>query len=417
VHKVHHAAVRIISWSLPWGLYVEHTDPFLARATEGSLVHLWGKKYWSFRFGDRTVVREMLPTISEEIEEDDNEEEASDDISIDIRQASGGIQTNAVSFSSDSSPITKANATSSDSDDETETDGNVDQDDSSSASDDQIMEDKLNNDEDAERFASSQDYQEEYCTDRSINSFSNQSTSYSSKDIVKEMNNYIDTCQARANTEPRLQGRRKRAQTLFTAEGLKAANETATQCGPDFSVERKIEQLKLHATLHQLFESRQLKPNMMSYYLSKTVEYRANLLKYLNNPDDKSLPDGFHESIVSTRLAKFPPGWIILADRGFAGNCYMYPNLNHHITPHFLSGRAQFESEEIATDREICQRRYTCEVAFARFTDIKALRDVVPYQYNGILSSIVQWGHAYNNLQQPLKKPHDYDNYIQALTN
>ena len=50
-------------------------------------------------------------------------------------------------------------------------------------------------------------------------------------------------------------------------------------------------------------------------------------------------------------------GWIILADRGYAGNCYLYPNLNNHILPHFLNGRTQFENEEIATDREICQRR------------------------------------------------------------
>ena len=104
-----------------------------------------------------------------------------------------------------------------------------------------------------------------------------------------------------------------------------------------------------------------------------------------------------------------------MADRGFANDSYLYPNLNHHITPHFLSGRSQFEAEEISKDREICKRRYTCEVAFARFTDVAGLRDVVPYQFNKILTDMVHWGHAHNNLQQPLKKSHDYDAYVRRL--
>ncbi len=42
--KVHHAAVRCISWSTPAGLMFEHTDLFLARISEKRLVELWGPR-------------------------------------------------------------------------------------------------------------------------------------------------------------------------------------------------------------------------------------------------------------------------------------------------------------------------------------------------------------------------------------
>lgn len=42
--KVHHSAVRCISWSTPQGLSFEHIDLFLARVTEKRLVELWGPR-------------------------------------------------------------------------------------------------------------------------------------------------------------------------------------------------------------------------------------------------------------------------------------------------------------------------------------------------------------------------------------
>ena len=42
--KVHHSAVRCISWSSPEGLSFEHTNLFLARVSEKGLVELWGKR-------------------------------------------------------------------------------------------------------------------------------------------------------------------------------------------------------------------------------------------------------------------------------------------------------------------------------------------------------------------------------------
>ena len=42
--KVHHSAVRCISWTTPGGLAFEHTNLFFARVTEKRLVELWGPR-------------------------------------------------------------------------------------------------------------------------------------------------------------------------------------------------------------------------------------------------------------------------------------------------------------------------------------------------------------------------------------
>ena len=55
----------------------------------------------------------------------------------------------------------------------------------------------------------------------------------------------------------------------------------AVWSGPDINTQTKIAQLELFDRLHHLFETKQLKPNMLSYYLFKTSEYRSNLRKYL----------------------------------------------------------------------------------------------------------------------------------------
>lgn len=45
--KVHHSALRQISWSTPTGLNFEHTDLFLGRVSEKKLVELWGPRLQS----------------------------------------------------------------------------------------------------------------------------------------------------------------------------------------------------------------------------------------------------------------------------------------------------------------------------------------------------------------------------------
>ena len=42
--KTHHASTRCISWSLPNGTSFEHTDQYMAKASEKALVELWGPR-------------------------------------------------------------------------------------------------------------------------------------------------------------------------------------------------------------------------------------------------------------------------------------------------------------------------------------------------------------------------------------
>ena len=43
-NKVEHSAVRVVSWTSPKGLHFEHTDLFLAKVSESTLVSLWGPR-------------------------------------------------------------------------------------------------------------------------------------------------------------------------------------------------------------------------------------------------------------------------------------------------------------------------------------------------------------------------------------
>jgi hypothetical protein len=104
------------------------------------------------------------------------------------------------------------------------------------------------------------------------------------------------------------------------------------------------------------------------------------------------------------RLAKCPPGWKMLSDRGFAGTARYYPNFNAQITPRFLAGRKQFAAEEVASDHGICKLRYTCEVAFSRVVLEEALQDVIPQHFYRLLEDMNQWAHANINIMKPLMR-------------
>lgn len=102
------------------------------------------------------------------------------------------------------------------------------------------------------------------------------------------------------------------------------------------------------------------------------------------------------------RLKKCPRGWAMLSDRGFADTARFYPNMNHQKTPKFLAGRKQFSAAEVSADRTICKLRYTCEVAFARVTSTKGLKDVITDDFFPVLDAMNDWGHASVNIGAPL---------------
>jgi hypothetical protein len=101
---------------------------------------------------------------------------------------------------------------------------------------------------------------------------------------------------------------------------------------------------------HKAFQAGELQMKTLGYYLNffKDIrqemigDIRTNSLTFFN---------------IGTRLGKFPPGWTVLADRGFAYDAFKYPNLNPHITPHFIQKRDQFTQEEMESDQVCCMLR------------------------------------------------------------
>jgi hypothetical protein len=98
------------------------------------------------------------------------------------------------------------------------------------------------------------------------------------------------------------------------------------------------------------------------------------------------------------RLKKYPPGWKMLADRGFSGTAHYYPNFNAQLTPSFLSGREQFTTFETENDNVVCRLRYSAEVAFSRVTNEVSLQDVIPYSFFSTVDAMNHWGHANINI-------------------
>ena len=75
----------------------------------------------------------------------------------------------------------------------------------------------------------------------------------------------------------------------------------------------------------------------------------------------------------------FPTGSLILGDKGFDNAAACYVNYNAALNPTFLTN-PQFNENQVEHYIEICQKRYTCEVAYSRITNVKALYGIIPYQ-------------------------------------
>ena len=106
---------------------------------------------------------------------------------------------------------------------------------------------------------------------------------------------------------------------------------------------------------------------------------------------------------MGRRLMKFPRGWKMLAERGFANTTYCYPNLNAQVTPAFLSGRDAFTVQEVATDREVAKSRYSCEVVFSRVIKEALLMDTIAFHLFRHANATNHWAHAASNLGAPFR--------------
>lgn len=190
----------------------------------------------------------------------------------------------------------------------------------------------------------------------------------------------------------------------YSASRVTEMNDYLLRQGPNESSTRKLEQLVLHENLHLAFQNGSLGNCIFAYYLKENEAMRCEMLRHLRGEAGQDVPP-----MVLTRLAKIPVGGTVLADRGFYFDAPSYPNVNAQITPHFLTGRDQFEEDEISNDLITCRLRWSSEAVFSRVTDQEALTDVIPYEYFSILESIIKWGHARANLMQPFNKPTNYE--------
>ena len=173
---------------------------------------------------------------------------------------------------------------------------------------------------------------------------------------------------------------------------------------PGSTTSTKLEQLLMHQRLHESYQSGKLKKCQLSHYLKSMEPLRRDMIAALESKNMLF----FTTNQIAMGLTKFPVGWLVLADRGFAFDAYRYPNLNRHVTPHFINKRDQFTTAELNTDLSVCKLRYISETHFARVTDQSALLDVVPSEYFPILQDVASWAEGASNLCQPFYKPPNY---------
>lgn len=197
--------------------------------------------------------------------------------------------------------------------------------------------------------------------------------------------------------------RRTQSGKKYTATKIGDMTSYLLRRGPNESSTRKYEQLVMHEKLHLAYMNGTLSNCILAYYLRKMERLRAEMMRHLNGDAGEDVPP-----MLLTRLAKIPVGYTVLADRGFYYDAPSYPNVNAQITPHFITGRDQFEVDEISNDLVTCRLRWSSEAVFSRVTDQEALTDVIPYDYFTTVESMIKWGHAHANLMQPFNKPTDY---------
>jgi hypothetical protein len=334
--KVHHPAGRLITWSAPSGLNVEHTPLFMARATESAIVALWGSYH-------STVPLSKVPEVSPDpvfLMKAEKYEEKCPILAKVIKEGrSKGVR---------------------------------------------------NEDEDED-----EDENEIYESDDEEAEAKAHETKGNSINLTKRGQQFMLRMRER-ETE-------KKPPKKYSADAIVEFNKALLLSGPNESSTAKQGQLKVHEALNTAFSEGKLEKNLILYYISFMTPLRHQMLRHLRGEAGDEVPPTLY-----TRLAKIPIGGTVLADRGFYFDAPSYPNVNAQITPHFLTGRDQFESNEISSDLVTCRLRWSSEAVFSRVTDSNALTDVIPYNYFTIMDAMIEWGHAHANLMQPFNKPPDY---------
>jgi hypothetical protein len=196
---------------------------------------------------------------------------------------------------------------------------------------------------------------------------------------------------------------RKKAK-IYDSKDHERLEKKVLQSGPNESPEAKLIQLRRHQRLHDQYQNGNLRSCLLFEHLRVTENLRTDMLRVLKGLPLKGLDGERLPKFERKRLGKFPPGWAILADRGFANDATRYPNMNVQMTPSFLSGRDQFTLSELSSDMVKCKLRYISETNVARVTDENLLTDVIPFSALPYVNDCTSWGHAHANLCQPYKK-------------
>ena len=118
-------------------------------------------------------------------------------------------------------------------------------------------------------------------------------------------------------------GEKNGKQTLYNTESVVELNQDILKSGPDQSAARKLQQLSRHNRLYASFKAGILHSCMLTDYLAAAKNIRQQQLRVLQGSsaviENLKLP---------LRLAKIPPGYRILAYRGFVNDAVRYPNAN-----------------------------------------------------------------------------------------
>lgn len=198
---------------------------------------------------------------------------------------------------------------------------------------------------------------------------------------------------------------------IVTNEFLKQLNEKAIRNDPNQSGKHKLRQLEIHQRLHEMYETGQLRRNLLSYFLLVEERNRIKLLKWMGSDLVKKdgTPKPTHDSLphVPLRLAKIPEHVSVGLDKGFVGVKWILSNMNDEETPVMIknSKTERLSGEQILSEVMLTIRRSGTETVFRRTDTEAVMKEKIPYW----LLSILPYGHALAhgeaNLYQPLRYP------------
>ena len=140
------------------------------------------------------------------------------------------------------------------------------------------------------------------------------------------------------------------------------------------------------------------------------------MLKYMGSdlaPPNMAKPSKDELPVIWLRLAKIPPGWTVLGDKGFDKATRLNPRLNKVRTPWKLADDEvkdyRRSAAMIKEDQETSYSRVPAENNYERYRNETVLKGKVPYWVIALLPYAHEWAHASMNLQEPIRRPNLVD--------